>query len=98
MNIDLSTKIAEYDQNVADLRAQLNHAQESGKEDDVRIFTDRLHDVAYARYALKSLYIESICKEFNIDISTLIEQVGSHIDVSKLQSEYDVLVTAKLKT
>lgn len=96
--MNLKIKIAEYNQQVAELKEKLAQAKDAGQADLVRIFTERLHDVASARYAIKSLYIETISTTFDISLEQMIMRVDSHIDISKIADEYDVYVVAKLKT
>lgn len=98
MNIDLKTKIDDYNKDVDFLREKLAQAESVNNGNDVSIFNARLKDVAYARYAIKSLYIETISKSFDIALEDLISQVGSHIDISKISDEYEVFVVAKKKT
>jgi hypothetical protein len=95
--MDLKTKIDEYNQTVTELKEKLAQAQESHDKDQINTYTDRLKNVAYARYAIKSLYVETICKQLDIDLDAVIKQVDSHLDISKISDEYDVFVIAKKK-
>ena len=96
--MNLKNKIDEYNQNVKELKEKLAQAQKAGNNEDIRLFTDRLHDVAYARYAIKSVYVETICEQFDISLRDMLDRVESNLDISKISDEYNVFVIAEKKT
>jgi len=96
--MNLIDKIDETHARVRELKEKLHQAQLENNEKDIELFQDRVLTVAKERYLLKSLYVETICLTFGIELSDLMMTTGAELDLSKLRDEYQVVVQATIKT
>jgi hypothetical protein len=96
--MNLIDKIDETHTRVRELKEKLHQAQLENNEKDIELFQDRVLTVAKERYLLKSLYVETICLTFGIELSDLMMTTGAELDLSKLRDEYQVVVQATIKT
>ena len=94
----LIDKIDQTHKRVLELKEKLQQAHQEKNEKDIKLFTDRVLSVANERYLLKSLYFETVCQTFGIELSDLMMITGAELDLSKLRDEYQVVIQATIKT
>ena len=95
--MNLIDKIDETHKRVLELKQRLQQAKQANNTKDIELFEKRVSDIARDRYALRSLYVETVCAFTGISLEDIIQQTGSHLDITQLRDQYSVTLLIETK-